>query len=97
MIVKMGRKNNAGAKEFYDSMKNCVIVPTLNEIEKWCIDNSDNKNFTIESTWQPSKDGLGYWFVLEWLNVHGNLKIGIPNREHYLSAFQSEATKQCLI
>lgn len=66
------------------------------QIEKWCVDNSDNKDFKIESTWQPSKDGLGYWFVLEWLNVHGNLRIGIPNKEYYLFAYQSEHTKKHL-
>lgn len=58
---------------------------THKQIEKWCVDNSSNKNFKIDSMWQPSKDGLGYWFVLEWLNVHGKLGIGIPNRERYLS------------
>lgn len=52
--------------------------------------------FSESGMWQPSIDGLGYWFVLEWLNVHGNLKIGIPNREHYLSALQTDATKQFL-
>lgn len=52
--------------------------------------------FNENGMWQPSKDGLGYWFVLEWLNVHGNLKIGIPNREHYLSAYQTEETRKYL-
>lgn len=66
------------------------------KIEKWCIDNVDNSNFKITSTWQPSKDGLGYWFVLEWLNVHGKLKIGIPNREHYLSEYQTEEAEKYL-
>lgn len=47
--------------------------------------------------WQPSKYGLGYWFVLEWLNVHGNLKIGIPNKEYYLSKYQTEATVKCFV
>ncbi len=43
--------------------------------------------FGENGTWQPNKDGLGYWFVLEWLNVHGNLKIGIPNRDHYMGKY----------
>lgn len=21
--------------------------------------------------WQPSKNGLGYWLIIEWLNIHG--------------------------
>lgn len=52
--------------------------------------------FNESGMWQPSKDGLGYWFILEWLNVHGNLRIGIPNREHYLSALQTEKTKELI-
>lgn len=52
--------------------------------------------FNENGMWQPSKDGLGYWFVLEWLNVHGNLKIGIPNREYYLSEYQTDETSKYL-
>ena len=52
--------------------------------------------FNKNGMWQPSKDGLGYWFVLEWLNVHGNLRIGIPNREYYLSEYQTEETRKHL-
>ena len=66
------------------------------QIEKWCVDNSDNKSFKIESTWQPSKDGLGYWFVLEWMNVHGNLGIGIPNRDHYIKTYGNDKTTTLL-
>lgn len=52
--------------------------------------------FSENDMWQPNKDGLGYWFVLEWLNIHGNLKIDIPNREYYLSTYQTDQTKQYL-
>lgn len=52
--------------------------------------------FNENGMWQPSKDGLGYWFVLEWLNMHGNLRIGIPNREHYMSNYQTDETKKYL-
>lgn len=62
---------------------------THKQIEKWCADNAENKNFKIEAMWQPSKDGLGYWFVLEWLNVHGGLKICIPNREYYIEKYRT--------
>lgn len=48
--------------------------------------------FSDEGIWQPSKNGLGYWFVIEWLNVHGGLKIGLPDREKYLSEYQMEET-----
>lgn len=52
--------------------------------------------FNENGMWQPSKSGLGYWFVIEWLNVHGNLKIGMPEREKYLSEYQTEETKKYL-
>lgn len=48
--------------------------------------------FSEDGMWQPSKNGLGFWFVLEWLNSHGNLKIEIPNREWYLSVYQTGKT-----
>lgn len=77
---------------FEIKLKHC----THNQIEKWCVDNAENKNFKTEVMWESSKNGLGYWFVLEWLNAHGNLKIGIPDREHYLSVHQTEQTKKYL-
>ncbi len=46
--------------------------------------------------WKPTNDGLGYWFVLEWLNVWGKLGIGIPNREHYLKEYGNERTRKYL-
>ena len=52
--------------------------------------------FNEHGMWQPSKNGLGYWFIIEWLNVHGNLKIGIPDREKYLSEYQTEETRKYL-
>lgn len=53
--------------------------------------------FSKNGMWQPSKDGLGYWFVLEWLNVHGNMNIGIPNREYYIEKYGTEKEKSLLI
>lgn len=52
--------------------------------------------FSDSGMWQPNKDGLGYWFALEWLNVHGNLKIGIPNREYYIEKYGTEREKSLL-
>lgn len=52
--------------------------------------------FSDSGMWQPNKDGLGYWFVLEWLNVHGNLKIGIPNRDYYMEKYCSEENRKYL-
>ena len=52
--------------------------------------------FSDSGMWKPSKDGLGYWFVLEWLNIHGNLNIGIPAREYYIDRFRNKKTDKCL-
>lgn len=52
--------------------------------------------FSENGMWQPSKDGLGYWFVMEWLNVHGNLKIGIPNRSYYMDKYCMEENRKYL-
>lgn len=46
-----------------------------------------------DGMWKPDSKGLGMWFVIEWLNAHGNLDIGMPNREHYLEEYQTEKTR----
>lgn len=52
--------------------------------------------FSESGMWQPSKDGLGYWFVLEWLNEFGNLGIGIPNRDYYMDKYCTEENRKYL-
>jgi len=52
--------------------------------------------FNENGMWQPSKNGLGYWFMLEWLNIHGELKIGIPNKERYIKKYGNEETEKHL-
>jgi 3'-phosphoadenosine 5'-phosphosulfate sulfotransferase (PAPS reductase)/FAD synthetase len=52
--------------------------------------------FDTDGMWKPTVDGMGYWFVLEWLNVHGNLQIGIPNKEYYLEKYQTDKTRKYL-
>lgn len=52
--------------------------------------------FSDSGMWQPSKDGLGYWFVLEWLNAHGTLNIGIPNWDYYHEKYGTEETDKYL-
>lgn len=49
-----------------------------------------------DGMWKPTNDGMGYLFVLEWLNIHGNLGIGIPNREMYLETYGSQSTEKYL-
>lgn len=52
--------------------------------------------FDDDGLWKPDNRGLGYWFVIEWINIHGGLKIEIPNREYYLTEYQTEETKKYL-
>ena len=46
--------------------------------------------------WMPTDEGLGYWFVIEWLNVNGDLGIYIPDREKYLDKYMTEETQKFL-
>lgn len=52
--------------------------------------------FDTDGMWKPTNDGLGYWFVLEWLNVHGGLNIGIPNRDYYMEKYGNGETEKHL-
>ena len=52
--------------------------------------------FDEEGEWNPTVNGLGYWFVIEWLNVHGNLGISIPNRDKYIKEYMTEETAKYL-
>ena len=45
--------------------------------------------------WQPNKTGLGYWFVIEWLNIHG-LGIKVYDDTDYSGVYGNERTKEIL-
>ena len=42
--------------------------------------------------WTPDENGLGYWFVIQWINLHGNMKIHIENYEFYERTYGNEMT-----
>jgi len=47
--------------------------------------------FTPEDgLWRP-KGGLGMYFVLKWMNVHGDLEIFLPDEDKYYKALPEEA------
>lgn len=50
----------------------------------------------VNGIWQPSTDGMGYWFVLAWMNLNGGMGIEIPNRKAY-KAYETEETRKYLI
>lgn len=35
--------------------------------------------FAEDGLWKPDHRGLGFWFVIEWINTHGNLQIVMPH------------------
>lgn len=52
--------------------------------------------FDERGIWKPDNRGLGFWFVIEWINVHGNLHIVMPHREDYLRQYRTEETEKYL-
>lgn len=53
-------------------------------------------NFDRSGLWKPDHRGLGFWFVIEWINVHGNLHIIMPHREKYLEQYMTAETEKYL-
>ena len=52
--------------------------------------------FDEDGYWKPDSRGLGYWFVLKYLNVHGNKNIYIPEFEKYEETYGNELTDMYL-
>ena len=53
-------------------------------------------NFDEKGIWKPDGRGLGFWFVIEWINVHGDLHIIMPHREKYLEEYRTAKTEKYL-
>lgn len=52
--------------------------------------------FDTDGMWKPNNEGLGFWFVLQYLNVHGRLNIFIPEYDRYERTYGNECTKKYL-
>lgn len=52
--------------------------------------------FNENGIWKPDHRGLGFWFVIEWINLHGNLHIVMPDREKYILQYMTEKTRKYL-
>lgn len=52
--------------------------------------------FNDKGEWQPSDKGLGYWFVLEYLNKYGDMEIIVPDREKYIAEYGDTKTEEYL-
>ena len=48
--------------------------------------------FDDRGLWIPDKVGLGYWFVMKWINIHGGFNMTIPNFEEYEKKYGNEKT-----
>lgn len=53
--------------------------------------------FDESGLWKPDSKGLGFWFVIEWINRHGNLNIIMPHREKYLGQYMTAETERYLL
>lgn len=52
--------------------------------------------FGEDGYWQPSSNGMGYWLVIEWLNIHG-LDIKIYKDIDYPELYGNQRTKEILL
>lgn len=81
----------------------CHLEKNPNRFERMAITHPKQLDYVMrggafddDGLWKPDNRGMGYWFVIEWINVHGGLKIEIPNREYYLTKYQTEETRKYL-
>ena len=49
-----------------------------------------------DGLWKPDDRGLGYWFVIKWINIHGGFNIYIPEYERYEKEYGNEETRKYL-
>ena len=52
--------------------------------------------FDEKGLWKPGNGGMGYWFILKWLNIHGGFNIHIPNCELYEEKYGNDETRKYL-
>ena len=52
--------------------------------------------FAKDGLWKPDNRGLGMWFVIKWINIHGGFKTIIPEEERYEKEYGNELTKYYL-
>lgn len=71
-------------------------LTNLKEVEPKICDHVMRGGETKDGLWQPGNGGLGFWFVCEWLNTHGNIGIEIPDRERYMEEYSTEWTSEML-
>lgn len=53
--------------------------------------------FNETGMWRPDNRGLGFWFVIQWLNVHGRLGIIFDGGDDYAERYGNEQTRKLLL
>jgi len=53
--------------------------------------------FDENGLWKPDNNGLGFWFVYQYINIHGGFNIFIPEYERYEREYGTEETKKYLL
>lgn len=48
-----------------------------------------------DGMWKPTNDGMGYWFILDWLALHG-IVMPYDNADYYRNAYGNEQTRKFL-
>lgn len=46
--------------------------------------------FDTDGLWKPDNRGLGYFFVLQWINIAGGFHIHIPEYDRYLKEYGND-------
>ena len=52
--------------------------------------------FDENGLWKPTKEGLGYWFIMKWMNAHGDMNLYIPHYEECERQYGNEKTADLL-
>lgn len=52
--------------------------------------------FNDEGIWMPDSRGLGYWFIMKWINIHGGYNMTITNFDEYEQKYGNERTHYLL-
>ena len=48
-----------------------------------------------DGMWKPTNDGLGYWFILDWLALHG-IAMPYDNADYYRNTYGNDRTSEIL-
>lgn len=50
----------------------------------------------VDGKWQPTNNGLGFWFPIAWINSHSTIRYYAPNLEKYMKEYGTEKTEKYL-